>query len=186
VVIFLCGVLVGRGVRAEAIGSDEAIAAAASVPAPSPVDAVPAEPVPQEPPVPSPEADLTYHQRLQNERTPPEEFKPRAEEPKKRPEPAKTAVTPPPAARQTGTAGQGARPGTWAVQVVSLSDRSAANQIVQRLTNKGYPAFLVPPSAGAPSQLYKVQVGRYDDRREAQRISTRLKQEERFDPWIVR
>jgi cell division septation protein DedD len=57
---------------------------------------------------------------------------------------------------------------------------------VQRLTKKGYPAFLVAPAPGAPTQLYKVQVGKYADRSEAQQVQARLKREEQFDPWIVR
>jgi cell division septation protein DedD len=69
------------------------------------------------------------------------------------------------------------------VQVVSLRDRGAASKIVERLSGKGYPAFLVAPAPGAPAQIYKVQVGRYGD---AQRVSDRLKKEEQFDPWIIR
>jgi hypothetical protein len=34
--------------------------------------------------------------------------------------------------------------------------------------------------------MFKVQVGRYDDRREAERVADRLKKEERFQPWIQR
>ena len=72
------------------------------------------------------------------------------------------------------------------MQVVSLRDRAAATKIVQRLTGKGYPAFLIAPAAGVPAPVYKVQVGRFDDRLEAQRVSDRLKKEEQFDPWIIR
>ena len=38
----------------------------------------------------------------------------------------------------------------------------------------------------AASQVYKVQVGRYNDRNEAERVSKRLEKEEKFNPWISR
>jgi cell division septation protein DedD len=186
ILIFLCGVLVGRQSRGEAIGVDTVVAAA---PAPTPVPDTP--PIVSEPPAVAPGSSLTYADRLQSEKTPAEDLKPRAEvrpkpEPptpetsrKEPPEAAAAPPVPPPAA-------QGARPGTWAVQVVSLRDRNAASKIVQRLSGKGYPAFLVAPTPGGPAQVYKVQVGRYGDRQDAQRVSERLKKEEQFDPWIIR
>jgi cell division septation protein DedD len=93
-------------------------------------------------------------------------------------------VVPPPAAPPSSQGG--ARPGVWAVQVVALSDRTAANAVVQRLSAKGYPAFLVTPQAGVPVQTYKVQVGRFSDRSEAEQIKNRLKKEEQFEPIIRR
>jgi cell division septation protein DedD len=66
---------------------------------------------------------------------------------------------------------------------VALKDRAAAAAVVQRLSAKGYPAFVVNPSAGAPS-IYRVQVGRYNDRREAEQVARRLEKEEQFKPWI--
>ena len=68
----------------------------------------------------------------------------------------------------------------------ALTDRAAATAVVQRLHAKGYPAFLVSPQTGAPVQNYKVQVGKFDDRAEAEQIAGRLKKEEQFQPWILR
>jgi cell division septation protein DedD len=76
------------------------------------------------------------------------------------------------------------QPGTWVIQIHVLRDRTAANGIVRRLVAKGYPAFLV--AAGPPTGSYKVQVGRYKDRDEAQKVIERLKKEEQFNPWITR
>ncbi|HSC28818.1 MAG TPA: SPOR domain-containing protein [Vicinamibacterales bacterium] len=192
VVIFLCGVLVGRSVRAQTMAADDPAPAAVPVDVPSGV-AADVEPRALGEPAPVSEGELSYPDRLQSEKAPVETLQPRRSETPKPPEPSKPgtrgaterggeAGVPPPAA----TAGATARPGTWAVQVISLSERDAADQIVRRLAAKGYPAFLVPPAPGGPTRLYKVQVGRYDDRVEAQRIASRLKQEEKFDPWIVR
>ena len=61
-----------------------------------------------------------------------------------------------------------------------------ATVVVKRLAGKGYPAFLVNPVAGAPQAFYKVQVGRYNDRGEAEQVSLRIKKEEQFQSWISR
>jgi len=211
VFIFLCGVLVGRGVRAEDIGVDSTVATSGT-PAPisegQPVTSPPAAVAEQ--PAPAADSALTYADRLQRDKPASEDLKARSAAPKEEPRAAEEQrpkletprsepppVAAPPAATQAAAtqaaattppapAAAGGRPGAWAVQVVSLRDRSAATKIVQRLTGKGYPAFLIAPAAGVPAPVYKVQVGRFDDRLEAQRVSDRLKKEEQFDPWIIR
>lgn len=181
VVIFLLGVVVGRSVRAEDIAVDAAVAAAANPPlAKSEPAAVPADA-----PVTPAEPALTYHERLESEKSPAEELKPKA-----RPAAADAsrpaAPAPDPQPPVPSPAAQGARPGTWAVQVQALRDRNAASQVVQRLRGKGYPAFVVAPTAGAPTQLFKIQVGRYNDMAEAQQVGARLKKELQFDAFVVR
>jgi cell division septation protein DedD len=203
VFIFLCGVLVGRGVRAEDIGVDSTVATSGT-PAPPTADAQPLTSPPAvvtEQPAAAADSALTYADRLSRDKPASEDLKarstPPAEEKTKPETAAKPTIEtprsePPPAAAPAATAAPAAAPnpavrsGVWAVQVVSLRDRSAASKVVQRLTGKGYPAYLIAPAAGAPAQVYKVQVGRFDDRQEAQRISERLKKEEQFDPWIIR
>jgi len=210
VVIFLCGVLVGRGVKGETVSAAEA---AAVSPSAAPAPTVPPTAAPTGEPRTPAAKDYTYSARLENEKpvaeslkatseakiTPAEERKP-ATEPAATPEtPAATPVATPPATTPPATAATRGtttsapppgsptpRPGTWAVQVVALTDRAAAMVVVQRLTSKGYNAYLVSPQAGAPVQNYKVQVGRYADRSEAEQIKARLKKEEQFEPWILR
>jgi hypothetical protein len=53
--------------------------------------------------------------------------------------------------------------------------------MARRLTAKGYPAFVT--TAGAN---FRVRVGKYDDRRQAESIASRLEREEQFKPWITR
>lgn len=181
VVIFLCGVLVGRGVRAQQeAGPDAAIAGAV---APTDTDARVADtgPPATEPPSPPEEGELSYKKRLESETPPaevlqkPEPDKSRAPAPRQAPAPAATPD------RNSAAA----RPGTWVVQVHALRDRDVANQLVRRLAGKGYPAFLVSPPAGAPA-IYRVQVGRFTDRAEAENVVLRLKQEEQFNSWVTR
>jgi hypothetical protein len=80
VVIFLCGVLVGRGVRSErtAQAADAALTTPASDPTPvQEQPAAQASPV-AEPPSPPADDELTYRQRLESERAPAEDLKPQA------------------------------------------------------------------------------------------------------------
>jgi DedD protein len=189
VVIFLCGVLVGRGVRGDTVSAADPTVAAAG-----PVPAAPAPPV-DPPPAPAPETSdvakgpsLEYPKRLNDDRPVAETLKPAESRPTAaaaKPAAADApAPAPAPAAATPGAPGPQA--GTWAVQVVALSDRSAATAVVQRLSGKGYPAFIVTPQPGAAVQNYKVQVGRYSDRNEAEQMKQRLKKEEQFEPFILR
>lgn len=211
VVIFLLGVLVGRGVPArQAQGqSGDPMARALSSAPPAGGDPAPVSPQVQPqtqplaaaepPPVPD-ETDesLTYKQRLEGESATAESLQRPAPQARRASEPVRqTARTEPTAAAPeaapaTGPARAAASaqsagsplPGTWVVQVHALRDRSVAAGIVQRLAAKGYPAFLV--AAGPPTGTYKVQVGRYRDRDEAQKVIERLKKEEQYKPWITR
>jgi DedD protein len=198
VAIFLCGVLVGRGVRAErgqdAIDSSAATAAAVAPAVPAPV--ADAGPPSAEPPAPAADDELSYHKRLEGDAPPAEDLKTPSEGAKQVPPaqaPPKSTPAAPPTATPAATTpaasdtpSSGGRPGTWVVQLVALRDRGAAGSIVQRLAAKGYPAFLVNPVAGSPAPVFKVQVGRYNDRHEAEQIARRLEKEEQFNPWISR
>ena len=218
VVIFLCGVLVGRGVRIDrASATDEASLAGA----PAPTDTVAGTAVPTTEP-PSPPAEdppLQYKKRLEDDKLPTETLKspseqsraarepkpeptpqPRSEaapaqaapppaeveKPKAQVEPQKAATVTPPPTPQPRPLRAGSARNSWVVQIVALRDRQTANSIVSRLTGKGYPAFLVDPAAGAPAPVFKVQVGRYADRDEAEQVRRRLEKEEQFKPWISR
>ncbi|PYR90636.1 MAG: hypothetical protein DMF84_19485 [Acidobacteria bacterium] len=190
VVIFLCGVQVGRGVRTERVADTSDPVAAGT---PQPVASMPpptvaaAGPPAAEPPAPAQEAedDLSYAQRLQSDAAPKEQLKPRSE-PTPAPAPpagASAKIAPPPAALPSSNPPSSGRRGEWVVQVHALKDRAAAGAIARRLTGKGYPAFVLDPPAGAPA-IYRVQVGRYSDRREAEQVARRLEKEEQFNPWV--
>lgn len=197
VVVFLCGVKVGRGARDAQVDEPQQVAAAVPAAQPAPVAAPPSEP-----PAPAADAqeDLSYPKRLQGEGTPKETLK-RQEEaktepapaPKPAPAPAAAVPTPvatseqvPPAPASTDSLPTAGRPGTWAIQVIATRDRAIAGSVLKKLAAKGYPAFLVNPSANATPAWYKVQVGRYNDRGEAEKVSLRIKKEEQFQSWITR
>ena len=73
----------------------------------------------------------------------------------------------------------------FTVQVMSLRDRTAADRVASGLIEKGYEAFVAPPVEDAPVRVFRVRVGRYSDRQEAERIKNRLEQNEQLKPWIT-
>ena len=183
VVIFLCGVMVGRGVvRAQQI--TELARVASDVPADPtlvrPSAAGASAGAPSEAPL-STQETLTYPDRLA-ERTPPAETLRETLPP--RPEPV--AEIPPagqPGAVVSDLPGDKAGSG-FVVQVAAVRQRGEADTIARRLSTKGYPAFVTSPPGAA--HLYRVRVGTYKDRREAESIAARLEKEEQFKPWITR
>ena len=71
------------------------------------------------------------------------------------------------------------------IQVAALAKRDEAETVVRRLTGKGYPAYVIAPASGAPP-VFRVRVGKFKERREAESVAARLQKEEQFKPWIVR
>ena len=57
---------------------------------------------------------------------------------------------------------------------------------MKRLAGKGYPAYVVAPPKGPGPIIFRVRVGKYKDRNEADTVAARLLKEEQFKPWIVR
>ena len=90
----------------------------------------------------------------------------------------------PPANATAGIPPEPAGPG-FAIQVTALRERTEAENLVRRLSDKGYSAYVVPPAAGTPA-VYRVRVGKFKERREAESTAARIQKEEQFKPWIVR
>jgi cell division septation protein DedD len=186
VVIFLCGVMVGRGVRAPG-GSTQPQTAETTVADPTAPDDVrapaPTTTLPSGAPA-SAQETLTYPDRLEDATPPPETL----EEPAPEPTVASSApATPAPTAgKATNDAAGSEPPGNgYAVQVAAVRERSEADTIARRLVSKGYPSFVTTPGSGAP-KVFRVRVGKYADRREADAVATKLQREEQFKPWVTR
>jgi cell division septation protein DedD len=186
--IFLCGVFVGRGVRAErgevAADASALNAAQETTPrqvAPAVTPAPGSDPtVAQAPPAVD---DLSYFNRLQKTSPPAESLKPApAAVPPPSPKAPARAPTPAPAAAPASatTQGQG-----WAVQVAALNARPEADAVAKRLSAKGYAAFVLPPATGTP-MVFRVRVGKFGTKREAETVAAKLQKEEQFKPWITR
>jgi cell division septation protein DedD len=204
VVVFLSGVMVGRGVRAEkgaaALGDTMSLTPETT---PAGGAAAPATPPPTPPPPVNDE--LSYYNRLEGRAAPAENPKTPPVQPQAQPraQPAeKTAVPPAEPARlskpvadkadttkkpepasarasQAGTTG-------FSVQVIALKERAASEAIARRLAAKGYNAYVLDPAPGSRSTIYRVRVGPYQTRREADDAKRRLEKEEQFKPSITR
>lgn len=211
VVIFLCGVMVGRGVRAEAASETEAQVADMS-PQPAISPAVPEPKIDTSAPPPQPVNDeLSYYSRLEKQGTAAESLKvPETPVPASAAAPANTPAPASAAPKSSGadlspraaaktTVGSKASPPAppsqsapaaidqagFAVQVAALGSRSDAAALAQRLSGKGYDAYLVAPAAGGAA-VYRVRVGPFKNRQEADVVARRLEKEEKFKPWVIR
>jgi cell division septation protein DedD len=217
VVIFLCGVLVGQGVRTEQ--TRLAAEAATANPDPTLVDA--AAPAPVEG-TRSQNELFTYPTLLEGQDVPLERLsaspdgassvsvqaaKPPVAAPVTSPAAGASAstgtVTARPAAQAPAPARRDASPATatsraaappraapepagtgFVVQVAAVREREEADAMARRLTAKGYPAFVTSPAG--PARIFRVRIGKYNDRREAETVAGRLEKEEQFKPWITR
>ena len=190
VVIFLCGVMVGRGVNASRALSAAAVATEPTVdptstsqsPSNSPSDgSASAAPVSSQEDL----KELTYAKRLEAPEPPPEP----AVEPVSAPVPAVTdskAPRPPVVPTAANAIDPGEPKGTgFVVQVASLRSRDEADAIARRLSSKGFPSFVTTPGSSGP-RVFRVRVGKYTDKHEAETVARRLEKEEQFKPWITR
>jgi DedD protein len=199
VVIFLCGVLVGRGVRGQRGTAVETAALADPTPAElSPAESPRVSAPPARPPAEAPRSgvdELSYFNRLEQPNPPVEELKGKATPAPAKPERAQPAPSPPvrepaaaPAAVATVSSAATSKDTAtqpFAVQIAALNVRSEADAMAKRLSSKGYAAFVLPPANGTPA-VYRVRIGPFNTRREADNVAVRLQKEEQFKPWVTR
>jgi cell division septation protein DedD len=101
--------------------------------------------------------------------------------------PAKTAL-PTPAANvpaktpAVSTVSSEPKGSGYVVQVAATKSRGEADTIARRLSGKGYPTFVTTGGAN----MFRVRVGKYADRHQAETIAHKLQKEEQFKPWITR
>lgn len=95
-----------------------------------------------------------------------------------------TQKTPPaPSTAAKASEPQKARAG-FTVQVIASSEQRDAERVVNELKSRGYGAFLVKPQdAGLKDNLYRVQVGPFATREEAEKVRNRLVKDG-FKPFI--
>jgi DedD protein len=231
VVIFICGVMVGRGVRIDR-GAVAQAAALNEAPEPDATAAVAAnsstiaggDPTAAAPP--QPVDDLGYFDRLGDSKPATEEMTPAvSRSPREKPanptvasantisaaattnsravaasakdKPARPSSTPavvPPPAKESASTPSPATASTpqtpaaddgFAVQVAAVNGRRDADAIAKKLSAKGYPAFVQSPAGGTGS-VFRVRVGTFKTRREAETVAAKLQKEEQIKPWVTR
>jgi cell division septation protein DedD len=210
VVIFLSGVMVGRGVR---LPEADVLAASAN-PAADPTAAVDTAPrtalTTDPPPALVQENSLTYAEHLEAIVAPDEPLKPSPKPAAAPAAPEKASASKATAVRETrepprpaptvektaekavekpeATGGKNfaePRGSGFVVQVQAFPTKADADALAGRLAAKGYPTFVTLNEA-APRAKYRVRVGKYPTRPAAQAIAARLEREERFEPWVTR
>jgi cell division septation protein DedD len=196
VVIFLCGLMVGRNLRSPKL---EATNAAAGTVVTDPTGATdplpPATATESSKPVTTGE-DLTYASRLEapapveehlREADAPDPTAPAPKPATPKPDPAaltvQTSAAPAPPVATTTAPGEPAGNG-WAVQVQAVTKREEADALAKRLSAKGYPSFVT--MSGSKPAFYRIRVGKYPNKRDAEAIKTRLEKEEQFHPFLAR
>jgi cell division septation protein DedD len=173
VVIFLCGLMVGRNLHVPHLE------AAAATPDATVVD--PTRPPEQALPPPSDASSsgtpvstretLTYSTRLEDPTPAEEMLRPTDLAPKAAA--AKPLAKAPVADAEPPGSG-------WVVQVQAVTSRTEADALARRLSAKGYRTFVTPRGSG-----YGVRVGKFDKKSDAEATRTRLEKEEQFKPWVT-
>jgi len=199
VVVFLCGVLVGRGVqgaRGPLEDAEMTAAAAQEVSDGAAADAPGAGAVLREGSSGVGPDDLSYPARL-GKAPPAEQLKPA-------PPPAGEAareIAPPDipaepvaqapaaaggaAANPAGTAAAAAE-ARYTVQVAAVTRRDEAEAIVKRLKAKAFEAFVLVPDDGDTRGKFRVRIGSFNNKREADMLAERLlREDKRYKPWVT-
>ena len=154
VIVFLCGVMVGRGVPARPVAVRVATEAAQGGAGTGGLGVPAIAPDPEAEPGSAINA-LSYFDRLSSIDPAPE-----------------TLVAP-------------AAAGSFVVQVTALRSTDDARTVEAELVAKGYPAFVVDPTPGAPVAVFRVRVGPYAERGAAETVRDRLATEEPFTPFVI-
>jgi cell division septation protein DedD len=64
--------------------------------------------------------------------------------------------------------------GGWFVQVAAVADKPAASAFAEKLLKDGYPALLIEPSAKDKKSIYRVRVGPFGSKNEADEAKNKL------------
>jgi cell division septation protein DedD len=214
VVVFLLGVMVGRNVRQPstqiaATAADTPIDPTAEPTVRSGSTSTASDRTPL-----SAQETLTYPERLEAPEPPAETFNeaaapppvvasppPVAETPREtvRTEPATATKVPAVTSAAAKVAAAAAAPTSavenasfhepggngWVVQVMAAVKREEAESLAQRLTAKGYPTFVSVGDGKVPAK-FRVRVGKYTEKREAEAIELKLQKQEQFKTWLTR
>jgi cell division septation protein DedD len=210
---FLCGVLVGRGVKTARgpLNDPSSIAAEQVVADGGPADAPVADGVARPASgrggaAPAAGSDgLTYPDRLGTnppaehlkvsppvrEITPHETMPPPPpdvpEEPVAKPDAGPAPAAAKPTAGASTTRAASSAPGDFTVQVAAVKSRGEADAIVKHLKSKGYDAFVFVPGGGDQVGVFRVRIGSFTDKRKADALAQRLlREEKRYKPWVTR
>ena len=87
----------------------------------------------------------------------------------------------------TGQTGEAAASSSqaWTLQVSSFRSRALAEEQMKRLTGKGYDAYLTVVQSENGQTRYRVRVGSFATRTEAEQIAERLRADLKLNPFVT-
>ena len=95
-----------------------------------------------------------------------------------RPPAAEPSANPPSGGGVPGASAGTGPAGSFSVQVAALVDRKVADGELSKLLAKGYPAYIVEPESGASPRFFRVRVGHFTTRTEADDMRRRLEKDQ--------
>jgi DedD protein len=105
------------------------------------------------------------------------------------PAPPDVAAAPPPAPPPLPSAQRAAAPasraGKLSVQVGAFGESRAAEQLADSLRKSGLKVYVSPSAASEGEKRWRVRVGPYASREEADKVAARLKTREKLPTWVL-
>jgi cell division septation protein DedD len=123
--------------------------------------------------------------------SPPERRTPKGVEvprpPPRAPRPARVGPPQPvrPAPSQVAAASGSAEPELWTVQVSAFRSRALAEELRARLAARGFDAYVFPSITEDGRPRYRVRVGTFPARNDAERAATELRSERGLNPLVT-
>jgi cell division septation protein DedD len=120
----------------------------------------------------------------------PERRTPKAPETVPGPRPARAARTPAaaplrPGPAQLTAANATAEPEAWTVQVSAFRSRALAEELRARLAARGFDAYVFPSITEDGRPRYRVRIGTYPARSDAERVAAELRSERGLNPLVT-
>ena len=160
-------------------------------PAAAPEETAPVEGSPLEEPQPAaaPDRPALFTEREPEVRRPPAVPPVAVPTPIPAPKPAeRTKPAAPVAAEKPGRTPPAAAPGPatgkLVIQVFSSPDKDQADKIRNQLVAGGQQAFL-SPIRGSGRTMYRVRIGPFDRRDQAEKVAQKVRRDQRLDTWIT-
>ncbi|HWR58875.1 MAG TPA: tetratricopeptide repeat protein [Thermodesulfovibrionales bacterium] len=92
--------------------------------------------------------------------------------------------TPSPAAPEGQPAAEQSRKAMYHVQLGVFRNKNSAAQLTKRFKKKGYDAFMMKISAKDNKTLYRVLIGKFEDRQESEKLAAKIKMKEKMSATV--
>lgn len=121
---------------------------------------------------------------LEEEPAPEPEPEPTPARPRRNREEPRQAAAPPGQEAPAPPAAPAAAKGKVVIQVFSSAEQDQAERIQRQLTGGGQSAYLSPVKVGGTT-MYRVRIGPFDSRADANKVAERVRKDHKLDTWIT-